>query len=582
MGRRRWMTGACAALIAAGVFAVFGRGFGFEFLRGWDDGAYVFANAHLAWSWENLLYWWREPVEGLYTPLTMNSLMLDALAWGTASPFGFRLTNVLLHLAAAWLFFSIGRKEKIPACCLCGIVLIWACQVQRLESVVWIAERKDVLGGALTLAAWRCMLDDDRKRGALLAGLCGVLAVFAKPSMAGAAVLIAVVGFLRRDRGEAVWKTVLRTGLPALLTILAMLPAWSIASGDVPPQNGLARTVLVVTHNLIWYCAGAVWPLETSPVYPRVSGLSGLLLLWFAAIAAFTLVCGKNVYGSPGRWFRKYGPWMLVWGAFCAPSCGWRGFSNTDYADRYNYLPALIFWYCMARMARDAAARKRDLLRRETCAVWVLAALSAAWTCVWLPRIWQDTESLFTVALAVHEYPNPRAAEGLGRYGLESSSSYALEAASQAFAKLAETAAKNPLPPELKPAAVWRGMAALYGGLSLYRAKKYAEAADRWRELAAADRLPVYYPELYAPILYGSHADACLRTGRAAEAKKSLTKQLKSLEADCAAAYRAKGLLALLSGDEKEALRCFESGLRRSPGDDWFRTRADFLRARIK
>ena len=575
---RRWTAAACAALIAAGILGVFCRGFGFEFLRGWDDGAYVFANAHLAWNRENLLYWWREPVEGLYTPLTMVSLMLDALIWGTDSPFGFRLTNALLHLATAWLFFSIGRKEKIPAWFLCGIVLLWACQIQRLESVVWIAERKDVLGGALTLAAWRCMLDDDRKRGAVLAGLCGVLAVFAKPSMAGAAVLIAVVGFLRRERGEAVWKTVLRTGIPACLTTLAMLPAWFIASGDMPPQYGFARTLLVVTHNLCWYCAGAVWPLETSPVYPCVSGLAGGLLLWTAAIAAFTLVCGRNVYGSLGRWFRKYGPWMLVWGAFFAPSCGWRVFSNTDYADRYNYIPALIFWYCMARMARDAAARNRVLLRRQTCAAWVLAAVSAAWTCVWMPQIWRNTESLFTVALTVHEYPNPRAAEGLGRYGLESPNSYAQEAASKAFAKLAATAAANPLPPELKPVGLWRGMASLYGGLASYRAGKYAEAADRWRELAAADCLPVYYPELYAPILYGSHADACLRIGRTAEAKTALAKQLKVLEADCAAAYRAKGLLALLSGDEREALRCFEAGLQKSPGDDWFRTRADFLR----
>ena len=581
MDRRRWMTAGCAALLAAGCFLVFGRGAGFDFLRGWDDGAYVFANPHLAWSRENLLYWWREPVEGLYTPLVMNSLMVDALFRGADSPFGFRLTNMLLHLVTAWLFFSVGRKAKIPAWLLCGIVFVWMCQVQRIESVVWIAERKDVLSGALTLAAWRCMLDDDRKRGAVPAGLFGVLAVFAKPSMAGAAVLIAVVGFLRCDRGEAGWKTGLRIGLPALLTALAVLPAWSIASGDVPPQDDLARKILVTAHNFCWYCAGAVWPLETSPVYPRVSGLTGLLIPWFAALAAAVLVCGKNVYGSLGRWFRKYGPWMLVWGAFFAPSCGWRVFSNTDYADRYNYLPSLIFWYCAACMARDAAARRRGRLRHLVCAAWLLAGVSAARTLTAMP-VWRDTESLFSCALAAHEYPNPRAAEGLGRYGLECARPDLLDRAGRAFAGLAETAPDNPLPPKYKPAGIWRGMGSLYCGMASYLRGEYGAAADLWRGSASSDRPPVYFPEIYAPILYGSHADACLRTGRVGEARAALKRQLKFLEPDCAAAYRAEGLLLLLDGDEPGALRRFEKGLARFPEDGWFRERAGFLRARRK
>ena len=205
-----------AALIAAACLFLFGRGLTYEFLGGWDDDAYVAANAHLQWSLENILYWWRTPLEGLLTPLTANSLMLDALIWGQGSVAGFRLTNILLHIITAWLFFSIGRKMRVPAGWMCGIVLCWALHVQRLESVLWIAERKDVLGGVLSLAAWRFMLCRDRVKGGVAAALCGVLAVFAKPAMVGSAFLILAAAWDGRKHDKKYW---LIPGSAALLKL---------------------------------------------------------------------------------------------------------------------------------------------------------------------------------------------------------------------------------------------------------------------------------------------------------------------------------------------------------------------------
>ena len=117
-------------LITVGCLLLFGRGLHYDFLAGWDDDAYVSCNAGLTWSWSNLLHWWRTPLEGLLTPLeglltplTANSLMLDAAIWGQKEPDGFRLTNILLHTLSALLFFSIGRKMRVPAGWMCGIAL---------------------------------------------------------------------------------------------------------------------------------------------------------------------------------------------------------------------------------------------------------------------------------------------------------------------------------------------------------------------------------------------------------------------------------------------------------------------------
>ncbi|MBR4957378.1 MAG: hypothetical protein IKZ31_06425, partial [Lentisphaeria bacterium] len=203
-----------AVLIALACLFLFGRGLNYGFLGGWDDDAYVFANMRLQWSLENFLYWWRTPLEGLLTPLTANSLMLDAAIWGQGSAAGFRLTNILLHIVTAWLFFSIGRKMRVPAGWMCGIVLCWALHVQRLESVLWIAERKDVLGGVLSLAAWRFMLCRDRTKGCIAAAVCGVLAVFAKPAMVGTAILILAAAWDGRRVAKKDWTG---PGIAALL-----------------------------------------------------------------------------------------------------------------------------------------------------------------------------------------------------------------------------------------------------------------------------------------------------------------------------------------------------------------------------
>lgn len=199
--------GAALALVLS--FAAFGATLRGGFVG--DDFAYVGRFAALPWSdWPSLLVreWsggvWGYPLPEL-RPVTALTLMLDASLWG-ANPFGFRLTNLLLHAATAglvgWLAWRAAGR------CLVGAgaaAALFALHPVHVEPVLWITGRVDVVATLAYLAGFVAFV---RYRDGGGAGLLPWLwlafaaAVFAKefgltlPAMA----LLADLVWLRRGR----------------------------------------------------------------------------------------------------------------------------------------------------------------------------------------------------------------------------------------------------------------------------------------------------------------------------------------------------------------------------------------------
>jgi hypothetical protein len=141
--RRRVL--AVVAALVLGVGLVFGRTVWFGF-TGYDDPLYVTENP---WVFAGLTpagaAWALTTDRGSsWVPLTWLSLMLDAQLYG-AWPGGYHLTNVLLHAATTGVFFlALSRMTGAPGRSAAAAVL-FAVHPLRVESVAWIAERKDVL-----------------------------------------------------------------------------------------------------------------------------------------------------------------------------------------------------------------------------------------------------------------------------------------------------------------------------------------------------------------------------------------------------------------------------------------------------
>lgn len=145
-------------LIVVGIYLVATIAF-FPAMNGgfiWDDDYYVSKNAALNRGLDGLQWLWlgvfpspfRYPVGIQFYPITHTTFWLQTRGHDWTQPLNpipFHVVNVLLHATAAWAFWTILRKLKIPGALLAaGLFLVHPVQV---ESVAWITERKNVLSG---------------------------------------------------------------------------------------------------------------------------------------------------------------------------------------------------------------------------------------------------------------------------------------------------------------------------------------------------------------------------------------------------------------------------------------------------
>jgi hypothetical protein len=121
-----------------------------------DDGIYIGQDFLFSLKWSNIKYHLTNTTLGLYSPLVMLSFMFDYLIWGSdILHCGARLHNIILHSLSMVLFYLTLRQLKwkfkdgddlsFPPFAALFAALAVAVHPQRIESVVWIAERKDVL-----------------------------------------------------------------------------------------------------------------------------------------------------------------------------------------------------------------------------------------------------------------------------------------------------------------------------------------------------------------------------------------------------------------------------------------------------
>ncbi|MGA2243225.1 MAG: tetratricopeptide repeat protein [Verrucomicrobiota bacterium] len=153
----RWLVPGVCVFLAAITFAVFGQTLGHEFIN-FDDNLYVYENPAVTrglnlkgveWAFTHI-------VLANWHPLTMMSHMLDCRLYGLKAG-GHHLTSVLLHTASGILLFLALRQMTGFLWRSAFVAAVFAIHPLRVESVAWVAERKDVLSGffmMLTLWAW--------------------------------------------------------------------------------------------------------------------------------------------------------------------------------------------------------------------------------------------------------------------------------------------------------------------------------------------------------------------------------------------------------------------------------------------
>src|SRR5438309_4929534 len=153
----RRITIAVCIFLTAIIWIVFGQTLGHDFVN-FDDDRYVYENTQVSreLTLDGFEWVFTHSHASLWHPLTTLSHMADCEVYGLR-PGGHHFTNVVLHNLGTILLFLVFRGMTGCIWRSAFVAAIFAVHPMRVESVAWIAERKDVLSGAffmLTLGAY--------------------------------------------------------------------------------------------------------------------------------------------------------------------------------------------------------------------------------------------------------------------------------------------------------------------------------------------------------------------------------------------------------------------------------------------
>jgi tetratricopeptide (TPR) repeat protein len=405
------------AVLTVVIFAVFWQVNQFDFIN-FDDNVYVTQNSHIqsGLTAEGVRWAFSTKYFGLWNPLVWLSFMFDYQLYGLNAG-GYHLTNLILHIMSALLLFWLFNRMTGAIWRSAFVAALFALHPLHVESVAWIAERKDVFSAffwMLTLCLYVYYTEKPVIRRYLSVLFCFACALMSKPMVITLPIVMILLDYwpLRRFDSKKsnliLWQLKEKINffiLSAALVIntfystqnAALITLYDVSSQ--PKEFPLFYRIANALVAFVTYLEKTLWPHDMAILYPfsdqiplwQVLGASLLILL----ISVAVIVMMKRL------------PYLFVgwmWYAITiAPVIGIIQISTTApyaMADRYHYLPSIGLAVMMAwgipALIKSEEIRKELLLPAGIIFLAIISFLS--WNqCGY----WKNSITLFSHALHV-------------------------------------------------------------------------------------------------------------------------------------------------------------------------------------
>jgi tetratricopeptide (TPR) repeat protein len=405
----------------------------FEFLN-FDDPLYVTDNPHVqhGLNWHNVEWALTTLSASNWHPLTWLSHMLDCQLFGQR-PGPVHLVNLALHLANTVLLFLFLNRATSALWRSAFVAALFALHPLHVESVAWIAERKDVLSAFfffLALLAYVRYASQSKVQGLkskvthdasritfyLLTLFFFTVGLLSKPMLVTLPFVLLLLDYwpFQRLSIETLRRVLLEkfpffllSAACSIITFIAQKRGGSVAPVEsFPLPDRLANALLAYAS----YLQKMVWPSGLACFYPLRFGWPG----WQIALAA-TVLLALSVFAWAVRgrlpWFVVGWLWYL---GTLVPVIGLVQVGTQSIADRYTYLPFVGLFVTSVWGADELFERLRDRRGERTTVIpapkqfirvrFVLAAavlLGCALATAHQLRYWRNSEVLFTRAIEV-------------------------------------------------------------------------------------------------------------------------------------------------------------------------------------
>ena len=389
-------------LLFLATFAVYSQVRHFDFIN-FDDPEYVGGNIHVraGVTWSGVKWAFTSTGAANWFPLTWLSHMAAYQLFGLASGWH-HLVNVLIHALASLLLFAAFRRMTGALWRSAVVAFLFALHPLHVESVAWVAERKDVLCAFFWfLTLWCYARYVERPTLAryipVLLAFCGGLMSKSMIVTLPCVLLLLDVWPLRR----ALSWPVIREKLPlfalsagaSFLTFISQRQGHAVRSlSSLPLSSRLANAVLTY----VVYIGRMIWPAKLAVYYPYSHRVSALSVMAAAAVlVTITILAMRMARTDPYLavgWF-----WYL---GTLVPVIGLIQVGGQSSADRYMYEPAvglaIMLCWGAAKLTTEYPAARRFII--GTAAVACSCYLVLTWI---QASYWSNSGTLFQHAVDV-------------------------------------------------------------------------------------------------------------------------------------------------------------------------------------